>query len=217
MIANQSEKLIEEQAKLGNEVKLLRIENLEKEKTIVRNKMLMIISGILIIVLIASLLIYRRISTIRINKKRLEFELENSNRILQIKKKELKNYIVDLTQKNQLISQLQNELNNENSQQESQVAQLLNQKILTDEDWEKFKSKFQTIYPNFLPKIKLLKSVITEAEIRFLVLLRLKLSAKEMANTLGISPQSVRVTKMRLKKKLQEESFDSVEDFLAEL
>lgn len=217
LIANQSEKLIEEQAKLGNEVKLLRIENLEKEKTIVRNKMLMIISGILIIVLIASLLIYRRISTIRINKKRLEFELENSNRILQIKKKELKNYIVDLTQKNQLISQLQNELNNENSQQESQVAQLLNQKILTDEDWEKFKSKFQTIYPNFLPKIKLLKSVITEAEIRFLVLLRLKLSAKEMANTLGISPQSVRVTKMRLKKKLQEESFDSVEDFLAEL
>lgn len=217
LMTNQSDKLAEHQANLGHEVKLLRIQNLENEKTIVRNRMLLIIGGILIIVLIASLFIYRRISTIRIKKKRLEFELENSNRILQIKKKELKNYIVDLTHKNQLIAQLQNELQNESSNQENQVAQLLNQKILTDEDWEKFKSKFQTIYPNFLPKIKLLKSVITEAEIRFLVLLRLKLSAKEMANTLGISPQSVRVTKMRLKKKLQEEDYDSVEDFLAEL
>lgn len=217
LMSNQSDKLAEYQANLGHEVKLLRIQNLENEKTIVRNQMLIVIGGILILVLIASFLIYRRISAIRLKKKRLEFELENSNRILQIKKKELKNYIVDLTQKNQLIAQLQQELHNENSNYESQVAELINQKILTDEDWEKFKSKFQTIYPNFFSKIKLLKSGITEAEIRFLVLLRLKLTPKEMANTLGISPQSVRVTKLRLKKKLQQENYDSVEDFLAEL
>lgn len=217
LIANQSEKLIEEQAKLGNEVKTLRIQNLEKEKIIAQNRMWLVVISILIIILIVSLIVYRRITRIQLNKKQLELELENSHKILQVKKKELRTYIVDLSQKNQLISQLQNELNDENSDQENQVAQLLNQKILTDEDWEKFKLKFQTIYPEFLPKIKLLKSAITESEIRFLVLLRLKLTVKEMANTLGISPQSVRVTKMRLKKKLQEEDYNSVEDFLAEL
>src|SRR5690606_41151880 len=96
-----------------------------------------------------------------------------------------------------LINELQREIASESDKNEIQVAQLLNQKILTDDDWEKFKNKFSAIYPEFLPKIKLLNTSITEAEIRLLVLLKLKLSGKEMADTLGISPQSVRVTKDR--------------------
>jgi len=46
-------------------------------------------------------------------------------------------------------------------------------------------------------------------------LFRLELSGKEMAKILGISPQSVRVCKMRLKKKLQKQGFNAVEDFLS--
>lgn len=217
LIANQSEKLIEEQAKLGNEVKNLRIQNLEKEKIIAQNRLWLIIVSILILILLVSLIVYRRISKMEMRKKKLELELENSQKILQVKKKELRSYIVDLSQKNLLIHDLQQEISNQSETNEIQVAQLLNQKILTDEDWEKFKSKFSAIYPEFLPKIKLLNTSVTEAEIRLLVLLRLKLSGKEMAATLGISPQSVRVTKMRLKKKLQEENYESVEDYLAEL
>jgi len=217
LIANQSEKLIEEQAKLGNEVKSLRIQNLEKEKIIAKNRLWLIVVSVMIILLFVSLIVYRRVSKIKMKEKELELELENSQKILQVKKKELRSYIVDLSQKNQLINELQQELSSESDKNEIQVAQLLNQKILTDDDWEKFKTKFSAIYPEFLPKIKLLKTSLTEAEIRLLVLLRLKLSGKEMASTLGISPQSVRVTKMRLKKKLQEENYDSVENFLAEL
>src|SRR5690606_11677296 len=173
--------------------------------------------SILILLLFVSLLVYRRVSRIKMKKKELALELENSQKILQVKKKELKSYILDLSQKNQLIHELQQKLADESDKNEIKVAQLLNQKILTDEDWEKFKEKFSGIYPEFLPRLKLLKTSLTEAEIRLLVLLRLKLSGKEMASTLGISPQSVRVTKMRLKKKLQEENYKSVEDFLAEL
>lgn len=217
LIANQSEKLIEEQAKLGNEVKTLRIQNLEKEKIIAQNRLWLVVVSILIILLFVSLIVYRRISRSKMKEKELALELENSQKILQVKKKELKSYIVDLSQKNQLINELQQELSSESDKNEIQVAQLLNQKILTDEDWDKFKEKFSAIYPEFLPKLKLLSTSLTEAEIRLLVLLRLKLSGKEMAATLGISPQSVRVTKMRLKKKLQQENYESVEELLAEL
>jgi tetratricopeptide (TPR) repeat protein len=217
LIANQSEKLIEEQAKLGNEVKSLRIQNLEKEKIIAKNRLWFIVVSILILLLLVSLIVFRRISKIKMKEKELELELENSQKILQIKKKELRNYILDLTHKNMLINELQREIASESDKNEIQVAQLLNQKILTDDDWEKFKNKFSAIYPEFLPKIKLLHTSITEAEIRLLVLLKLKLSGREMADTLGISPQSVRVTKMRLKKKLLDENYESVEDLLAEL
>lgn len=217
LIANQSEKLIEEQAKLGNEVKSLRIQNLEKEKIIAKNRLWLIVVSIVIMLLFVSLIVYRRISKIKMKEKELELELENSQKILQVKEKELRSYILDLSHKNMLISELQREISSESDKNEIQVAQLLNQKILTDEDWEKFKNKFGAIYPEFLPKIKLLKTSLTEAEIRLLVLLKLKLSGKEMASTLGISPQSVRVTKMRLKKKLQEENYESVEGFMSEL
>lgn len=215
--ANQSEKLIEQQAKLGNEVKNLRIQNLEKEKLIVQNRLWFILISIFIVLLILSLIVYRRIALIKMKEKELAMRLENSQRILQVKQDELRSYILDLSQKNKLINDLQNRISAKSDKNELQVAQLLNQKILTDEDWEKFKEKFNSIYPEFIPKLKILKTSLTEAEIRLLVLLRLKLSGKEMASTLGISPQSVRVTKMRLKKKLQEDRYESVEEFLAEL
>jgi hypothetical protein len=44
--------------------------------------------------------------------------------------------------------------------------------------------------------------------------MRLELNGKDMANILGISPQSVRVCKMRLKKKLPADKYETVEDFL---
>jgi DNA-binding CsgD family transcriptional regulator len=50
-----------------------------------------------------------------------------------------------------------------------------------------------------------------------LVLIYLDLNGKEMANILGISPQSVRVCKMRLKKKLREKDINTVEELLIEL
>ena len=43
---------------------------------------------------------------------------------------------------------------------------------------------------------------LTPAEIRFMTLAKLNLSTKEMAASLGVSAQSVRVTRHRLLKKI---------------
>lgn len=93
----------------------------------------------------------------------------------------------------------------------------LEQKILTDDDWENFKARFKAIYPGFFVQIQKSGIPLTEAENRLLVLMHLDLNSKDMANILGISPQSVRVCKMRLKKRLPADKYASVEDFLAEL
>jgi hypothetical protein len=150
-------------------------------------------------------------------KQQLELELYNSQQIISVKERELKTYIIDLYKKNTLITQLQEKqlaALPANSEDSIEVAQLLKQKILTDEDWEIFKTRFNSIYTGFFRKIKESDVPVSEAEIRILVLMRLKLNSKDMANILGISPQSVRVCKMRLKKKLLLKDFMSVEDFL---
>jgi tetratricopeptide (TPR) repeat protein len=216
MDAGQSEVLSRYQAKMGLEVKNLRIQNLQNERQIANNRLWFVVTGIIIALLLTAFLLYRYFSQMRFKKAQLEAELENSLKIIEVKEQELKTYIIDLSKKNIIIGDLHadtaNRINRET--QDEEVAHLLGQKILTDEDWRIFKVRFESIYPQFFTRINKSGIVVTEAEVRILVLMRLNLKSKDMANILGISPQSVRVCKMRLKKKLLTQDYETVEDFL---
>lgn len=216
MDASQSEMLSRYQAKMGVEVKNLQIQNLQNERQIANNRLWFIAIGILIALLIAAFLLYRYFSKMRFKKTQLEAELENSLKIIEVKEQELKTYIIDLSKKSNIIGNLQTDTTIKliKDTEDKEVADLLGQKILTDEDWQTFKIRFGSIYPHFFARINESHIIITEAEIRVLVLMRLNLKSKEMANILGISPQSVRVCKMRLKKKLLTQDYETVEDFL---
>jgi len=219
LIANQSDNLAKCQAELGAEVKNLQIQNLENEMQLAQNRIWLIVIIVLILLMTSAFFVYRYLSKNQMKKRRLEIELRSSKVILAVKEQELKNYIIDLANKNSIISKLQSEITKDNIPESNdlKITQLLEQKILTEDDWEIFKSRFMSIYPHFFTRLKHFKTAFTEAEIRLMVLIYLDLSGKEMAKTLGISPQSVRVCKMRLKKKLQPEGFDSVEVFLPHL
>ena len=217
---SQDEQLAKNQAKLGMEVKNLRIENLQKEKEIAKSQLLVIIAGVVVLLVLIGFFVYRYFSIMRFKKRQLEMQLINTQQIIEIKEQELKTYIIDLSKKNAVISSLQEDtpdVTEPVNPTEEEIAMLLEQKILTDDDWETFKARFKAIYPGFFARIKESGIQLTEAESRLLVLMRLELNSKDMANILGISPQSVRVCKMRLKKKLPTDKYESVEDFLAEL
>lgn len=217
---SENEKLSQNLAKLGMEVKNLKIENLQKEKEIAKIQLGGIISALLALLVIIGFFFYRHFSKMRFKRRQLELELSNSHQIIEIREQELKTYIIDLSRKNAIISSLQEEpqeVEEPTNPTEEEIAALLEQKILTDDDWETFRLRFKSIYPDFFTKISESHIALTEAENRLLVLMRLELNSKDMANILGISPQSVRVCKMRLKKKLSADKYESVEDFLAEL
>jgi len=216
MDAGQSELLSRYQAKMGVEVKNLRIQNLQNERQIANNRLWFIAIGILIALLIGAFLLYRYLSKMRFKKSQLEAELDNSLKIIEVKEQELKTYIIDLSKKNSIIGNLHADTTAKviKDTEDEEVANLLGQKILTDEDWQTFKIRFGSIYPHFFVRISESHIIITEAEVRILVLMRLNLKSKDMANILGISPQSVRVCKMRLKKKLLTKDYKTVEDFL---
>ncbi|MBV6878753.1 tetratricopeptide repeat protein [Epilithonimonas ginsengisoli] len=213
MKANQSKILSQFQANLGIEVKNLRIKNLQNEKEIANDRFMFVGACVMIALLVSAFFIYRYLSIIKFRKKQLEAELETSKQIIQIKEDDLRTYIIDLTDKNNIISKLQ-EPDKEPRDIEDEVNELLEQKIFTDDGWDKFKKRFAEIYPDFFKRIKQSNIPVTEAEIRILVLMTLKLNGNEMANSLGISPQSVRACKMRLKKKLQVNDYESVENYL---
>lgn len=217
MEANQSNLLSQYQANLGIEVKNLRIKNLQNEKEIANSRFMLTAFCVLAALLIASFFVYRYLSVIKFRKKQLELQLENSLQLIEVKEEELKTYIIDLTHKNNIINKLQEPGKETIANTEYNINDLLEQKILTDDGWDKFKKRFAAIYPDFFSRIKQNGIAITEAEVRILVLMRLKLNGSEMAGILGISPQSVRVCKMRLKKKLQSNEYESVEQYLEDI
>ena len=142
-------------------------------------------------------------------------ELERSLTDLQISKKALKTTherledtvrLLDL--KNRLIEELEMKLTDRHLAQDHDFSPAENNafrsmKILTDDDWERFRQQFELSFPGFIAGLKNEFPTITAAEIRLFLLLKLGFDNKEIAGTLGISSDSVLRSRHRLRVKLE--------------
>lgn len=82
------------------------------------------------------------------------------------------------------------------------VNELLEFKILTDDDWNEFKKLYNQVYEGLQAKLKINHPNLTKSEVKLFMISKLNLSLDEAANLLAISPESVRKARYRLKKKL---------------
>jgi hypothetical protein len=120
---------------------------------------------------------------------------EHEREIIQAKEY-LEHFKKDITKKDEIIEQLSQNLSGKNERLLQDIV------ILTDNDWMKFRAAFETIYPLFFIKIKEKIPDISTAEMRLLALFKMNLSRKEIAHTLGVSPNTINVTWHRMRKKI---------------
>lgn len=97
------------------------------------------------------------------------------------------------------------------------IHQLSGARIITDDDWEEFKKLFIRVYPHFMLKLKSRYGSITPAELRLAALILLQLSSKEIAAMLGISADSVKKSRQRLRKKLELAPETDLDAFIGKL
>lgn len=150
--------------------------------------------------------------------------LASQNEALEKSKKEQLNiYSQLLREKSEMIELLNNEiqsLHSKSSGDDEQVKSfnvVLHATILTDEDWEKFRHTFDEVYPDFFACLRYRFPDITNSELRLAALIKMNLSVKEAAATLGISPESVKKSRYRLKKKIILDENDSLEEYIRTL
>ena len=129
---------------------------------------------------------------------------------LEMAKQQLRNFTARITEKNEMIEQLNKWDKSENKP--DIIIQLMQKTIFTEGDWDKFSSLFETVYPGYTHRLKNQIQGITPAEIRMIVLSKLRFSHKQMANALGVSPQASRVTWHRLRKKMDLNNDVSLEE-----
>ena len=122
--------------------------------------------------------------------------------------------------KNKIISDLERKLksspgfNQENEEARKSLEELSKLKILTSEDWDKFQINYNKIFPGMIKIILTSFPDLTEAELRMFLLIKLSLRMKEIASVLGISSESVRKTRYRMRKKLSIGENDDLDDFV---
>jgi len=201
-------------AKLNDETSRYNIQSLNKEK---RSQLLLrniIIASIIVLAFIIVLTVNRqrlheKLKTGKAEQEKLRMEQEVASA-----RDQLKMFTANIVEKTNLIEKLETHIKGKEatSEQHTIISELSHQTILTEDDWNQFKSLFEKIYPAFFINLKEKFPDITLAEQRMAALTRLQLTPKQMASMLGISVDSVHKTRQRLRQRLRINPESSLEE-----
>lgn len=207
----------------------IEFERKQGENTIYKEKKKkddLIILGLFVICLIlglTSFIIIKQIQRKRFqDKELLTLRAQKMEDELHATEREMRALLSTMFDKNKVIFELQEQVEsfekNQHSRTDSEKEAMLNDlqsfSLLTENDWIEFKRLFEKLNPGFFDFFHEKFPETTSAEIRLAALIKLNLSNLEMARTLAISPDSVRKTNLRLRKKLNIESLDDLTRFI---
>lgn len=95
------------------------------------------------------------------------------------------------------------------------ILKTIDNNVVSDEDeWDKFKLHFEAVSPHFFETLRQKSSILTELDLKHCAYIKINLSPKQVAQILGISPKSVTLSRVRIKKKLQLDESESLNSFL---
>lgn len=193
-----------------------------------RRQQVFIRNSILVVLLLAGI-----IGLLWVNRQRLkrnkELQLaalarEKAQQQLQFAQQELAGYTNKLKEKNELIEQFRQELEElqQNGAQESKertenINRLLSATILTEEDWRTFRDLFEKVYPGFFIRLREKMPDLSAADTRLIALTKLQLPPRDMAAMLGVSYDAIKKARQRLRKKInlpEEGSLDELAEMI---
>ena len=130
-------------------------------------------------------------------RKHREFQLKRSMQEKNEAVVQLEHFKNKLAQNSKIIKAIDNK-----GYVSEELKSLQQSTILTNEEWDNFKKQFSKVFPSFILRLKEEYPQFSNAEVRYLCLVKLNLSTSEVASALGVSPSSLRVTWYRIRKKI---------------
>lgn len=143
---------------------------------------------------------------------------------LDFKNKQLTTHALHLLQKNKSLEDLSariSELLKEDTKQLPKGLRSLRNQIDTsiksDRVWDEFKLYFEQIYSGFYSKLKLSFPELSSNDLKHCALMKLNLNNEEASSLFGVSPETVRVSRFRIQKKLGLNSQQALIEFLMKI
>lgn len=138
------------------------------------------------------------------------------------KNKELASATMHLINKNSFIDHVKLHLNaivkksknNEVKSELQKVVVSIDRNIADDKEWEQFEIHFDQVHGDFIQRFKKLHQSLSPQEIKLSAYLRMNLSSKEIASLMNISTRGVEIARYRLRKKLEMERADNLQEYI---
>lgn len=153
--------------------------------------------------------------------KRQQLEENALKEQLNFKSRQLSSHLLHLIQKNEVMEELKEGLSamarddkRDHKKQARQLLQKISVSFTQDAYWEEFRLTFDKVHPSFTTTIQQKYTGLTSGELRLLTLIKMNLSPSDMSTLLGVTTDSLRVQRYRLKKKLNLGQEDSLTAFV---
>ncbi len=153
----------------------------------------------------------------KLKEQQLEQEIEYRN-------KQLTSYTLNLVQKNQVLKDLRAKIVDVRRQSRRDVSiemkrllSLIDQSFRSDRGWEEFKLYFEEVHAGFFEELKTNHPELTPQDLRLCAMIRLNLTITESASILGISPESMKTSRFRLRKKMELPSINRLEEYIMQV
>jgi len=152
-------------------------------------------------------------TNIRLEREKLESELVQKN-------KELTTNVMYLVQKNEFITDIAQRTKELISRPPDQAKEAFNalladlQRNTDDKVWKEFEVRFQDVHQDFYRRLNERFPDLTPNEKKLAAFLRLNMSTKDISAITFQSPDSIRIARSRLRKKLELPSDDNLIGFL---
>jgi tetratricopeptide (TPR) repeat protein len=209
------------------QTELKRMEATARTELLTRN----FIIAVLFLLMIISILIYNR----RLVARNHAFDLLSREEALHKSEKEraeealrhasdsLGFFTDSLRDKNRIIEEFKSEIQRLHTHvghppdetRLTQLDQLIQSHIMTDEAWREFQRLFDRVHYGFIARLRSKFDVITETDIRLLALIKLGLNNREMSNALGVTQEAIKKSRQRLRKKIELPEEESLERIVA--
>ena len=151
-----------------------------------------------------------------------KLELQNAQyfREIEAKEKQIASNTLLLAQKNNKLKQLADQI--EALEKKGAIAadngrslkREISRQLSADDDWQYFKLKFEEVHPEFFDGLKRAYPGLSKTDLRICAYIRVGMSAKEMANTMSVLPETVNTSRYRIRKKMGLAQGDNLETIL---
>lgn len=149
----------------------------------------------------------------KIKQQNHQLEVETKNR-------EITAISLQLIAKNKALAKMRNIIqkagneDNVNNKLLRELERNISNSLNEEKDWLKFKEVFEKVHPDFFETIKQNFPELSKTEIRVCVFIKISMTNNEISKMLNISQTSVIKCRYRIRKKLQLDSSENLDEFI---
>lgn len=159
--------------------------------------------------------------SVELETERKERRIERLSNEIEIQKRELTAKALALVENKEMLNEVYNELNLSKNQLKkteklkiSKLSKKIKTKIDTQTEWEEMLSLFNQIHSGFIERLNQKLPKLTISEQKVCTFLRMKMSSKDIASLMHVSPKTIRNYRSNIRNKARLSRKDNIIKFI---